>query len=448
MRRRSRLEGYIAAAAAAALGAVTLGACSVPGGGGGGGYTLSAVFPRTISLYPSSDVRVLGLPAGKVKSVHVEGTNVRVRLRIKKSVPVPADVRATIVPLSLIGERYVQLFPVWTEGRPRAHDGDVIPLDRTDIPVEPDEALAALKKFLDTLDPNATGSLVKNLAGDLAGNGQSLNDTLKGASDLIATLADKDQQLLHLIDHFDEFTQTLRTRESELGRTLDLFATTTDLLAEERRTIESLVANLASVSSNAFDLVSEHRVRLDRDLTILTRVLQAVRANIDSVEKVLDAGPLLVNGIKGAYSKQYHRLDLRTQISPTVAQAIGILPGNPVVGPCLPVDVNCITTTGASARGVPPAPAPGPAPAGALPAAGTPEGTPPAAGPPRAGHPSPPLAAASPIDALVDLLGSGTRGSASVAAPRLSAESRVGRAASGIGGFLRSAARAVLGVGR
>src|SRR5205085_1723711 len=189
---------------------------------------------------------------------------------------------------------------------------------------------------------------------------------------------------------------------SELGRTMELFATTTDLLAQERRTIESLVANLSSVSTNAFDLVSEHRVRLDRDLTILTRLLQSVRANIDSVEKVLDAGPILVNGIKGAYSKQYHRLDLRTQISPTVAQAIGVLPGNPIVGPCLPIDVNCAPTTAGSTaahRATAAAPSRPAVPAGNrdpahLTAAASTE---PVAVAPQA----------SPIDALVDLLGTG-----------------------------------------
>jgi phospholipid/cholesterol/gamma-HCH transport system substrate-binding protein len=439
---RRALRRTIAVPVLAAVGAATLASCSTSGGGGGG-YTLSAVFPRTISLYPSSDVRVLGLPAGKVTTVRVEGNNVRVQMRLKKSVPVPADVRATIVPLSLIGERYVQLFPVWTDGVPRARSGDLIPLERTDIPVEPDEALAALKKFLDTLDPQATGNLITNLAGDLGGNGQRLNDALGGTSNLVATLADKDEQLVHLIDHFDRFTQTLRTRESELGRTMELFATTTDLLAQERRTIESLVANLSSVSTNAFDLVSEHRVRLDRDLTILTRLLQSVRANVDSVEKVLDSAPILVNGIKGAYSKQYHRLDLRTQISPTVAQLIGVLPGNPAVGPCLPIDVSCVVTApgstaaqraeaAAAARpAAPPAATAGPS----VTAAGVVE-------------PVAVASAVSPIDALVDLLGTGTRSVATPAAARQSSAVRVGHAAGGVGSFLRRVVRAALGVAR
>src|SRR5206468_12172840 len=173
---------------------------------GGSSYTVTAYFPKTISLYPSNDVRVLGLHAGRVRKVVGEGTRVKVVLSVDKAVPLPADVHATIVPLSLIGERYVQLFPVWTEGQPKAPSGTVIGEDKTTVPVEPDEALAALKKFLDTLDPNATGRLVTNLGQDLKGNGGVLNGAIDHLSQLVTTIADKDEQLGHLIDQFDAFT--------------------------------------------------------------------------------------------------------------------------------------------------------------------------------------------------------------------------------------------------
>ena len=189
------------------LAGIVLSSCSlVAGGGGSKEYTLSAWFPKTIALFPASEVRVLGLPAGKVSTVKAIGDRVRVDMKVKDSVPVPADVHATIVPLSLIGERYVQLFPVWTNGEARAKSGDVIPMERTEVPVEPDEALAALKKFLDSLDPSATGRLVQNAANDLKGNGQSFNDTVANLSTLVGTLADKDQQLGDIIDNFDKFT--------------------------------------------------------------------------------------------------------------------------------------------------------------------------------------------------------------------------------------------------
>src|SRR3954453_16833890 len=331
--------------------------CSVIGGGGKK-YKLVAWFPTTIALFKDSQVRVLGLPAGQVTKVQAMGDKVRIEMNIKQNVPVPADVHATIVPLSLIGERYVQLFPVWTTGQPRAKTGDVIPMERTDVPVEADEALAALKKFLDSLDPQATGRLVQNAANDLQGNGQSFNDTVANLSTLVGTLAAKDQQLGDIIYNFDKFTTVLRTREVQLGNVMDSFANLTGLLSEERKAIENTVRNLGHVSTDAFDLLSVNRAGIDKDLTQLSRVLQAVKANVGSVQQLLDSGPLLVNGLTNAYAPQFHRIDLRTQLSPTVGQLLGNL-GLGFTG-CLPIDVNCTPGTaaaGASAQSAPP-PAP------------------------------------------------------------------------------------------
>jgi virulence factor Mce-like protein len=271
---------------------------------------------------------------------------------------VPADVHATIVPLSLIGERYVQLFPAWTHGEPKAKDGHVIPQSRTSIPVEPDEALAAIKHLLDSLDPKATGRLVKNLGDDLNGTGPDLNGALKGLADLTTTLADKDDQLLDIIDHFDQFSATLATREAALGKVMDGFAQTTGLLADERRAIESLVKNLATVATDGLDLTSEHAAALDHDLTVLTRVLQSVNVNIDSVRDILDATPLLVagpdldgtRGLAGAWDPVNHRIDLRNSVSPTVAQLFQLLGLMPNVI-CTPLDVNCQLPTTTTAPG-------------------------------------------------------------------------------------------------
>ena len=344
MRRRWIWLAVVALASSGLVG------CS--GSGGGGGFRLTAYFDKAVSLYPQSSVKVLGLPAGRVTSIKVVDNKVRVQLRINDDVPVPADVRAMIVPLSLIGERYVQLFPAWTNGTPKARNGAVIPLERTSIPVEPDEALAAIKKLFDALDPDATGRLVKNLGEDLEGTGPDLNGTLKGLGELTAAVAEKDQELLNIIDHFDRFSATLVTREAALGKVMDGFAQATGLLADERRTIESLAKNLASVATTGLDLTSEHAAKLDRDLTVLTRTLQSVNVNIDAVRNLLDSAPLLVGGpnfdgtggLAGAWDPVYHHLDLRNSSSPSAAQLFQAL-GVPVNVICLPIDVNCVPQT-------------------------------------------------------------------------------------------------------
>src|SRR5436190_3268745 len=274
--------------------------CSLVGGGGGGSYKLVAYFPRAVSLYPSSQVRVLGLPAGNVDRVDVVGTQVKVTMSIEKSTPVPKNVKALIAPQSLIGERYIQLSPAWKQGDDKATDG--MEIHDTIIPVEPDEALAELKKFLDSLDPNGLGRLINNAADDLQGQGSTLNHALDQVSQLVSTFAAKDTQLADIVDNFDRFTATLETRETQLGDILATFSQATQVLADERQGIENLLAGLASLSTNGLQLVSTHADRLRTDLDTLTRLAQSIDVNVDALGKLLDSGPILTRGILGAYN--------------------------------------------------------------------------------------------------------------------------------------------------
>jgi len=354
--RRTRAVAGVIALAVAASGA--LAACGT--GGGKAPLHFSAYFTRTISLYPQSDVRILGLHAGRVHHIEVVGTKVRVDFTVDAGNPVPADVHATIVPLSLIGERYLQLFPAWTGG-PKLTDRSTIPLERTTVPVEPDEALASLKKLLENLNPDGAHRLVSNLADDLQGQGQALNDTLHSLGGLTQTLADKSDALGKIIDNFDAFTATLVTREKVLGQVMDDFASLTSVLADERSHVEGLLKNLATVAADARDLVAEHRAGLDRDLTTLGHVAKAIDANLDSVQKVLDAPPILATGLQQAYNPGYHGIDLRNSFSPDAEQALlnalgGILP-DPLTTICLPIDVSCVPKPAASPANTRAAPA-------------------------------------------------------------------------------------------
>jgi phospholipid/cholesterol/gamma-HCH transport system substrate-binding protein len=327
----------ITSGVATVLLAAVLSSCGI---GGTPSNHLSAIFASTISLYPKAGVEVLGMTVGTVQSIKVlDNDQVRVDFTVHTDVPLPRGVSAVIVPESLLGARYIQLFPAWVQGQPRLDPMDpsqqVIPLSRTSVPVEPDQALAAVNNLLKALNPTATGQLITNLNTDLAGNGQNLNNAITSLSGLSNTLADKDQDLVALIDNLDQFTTVLDTRESQLGEVMDLFAQTTSLLAQERGTIASLVTNLASVSTNALDLISRHAAPLQTDIKELSDLVQTLDSNLNNVSTLLSSLPTLVAGPNldrkagfiAAYDPTYHRIDLRDSLGSTVnglLQALGL----------------------------------------------------------------------------------------------------------------------------
>ena len=396
-----RRAGVALLAAASIVGAL-LSSCSIIGASGSGTFSLVAYFTRTVSLYNRSEVRVLGMKVGTVQQVDTEGDRVRVTMSVAKDVPLPRAVLAAIVPQSLLGARYIQLYPAWVEGQPRLDpsvaEQRTIDISRTAVPAEPDEALTAVKHLLDSLDPTATGRLVTNLSQDLRGNGQNLNDAVRSLSAVSTTLAAKDQQLVALIDNLQELTSVLDTRETQLGTVMDLFAQTTSLLAKERGTIASLVTNLAALSGNALDLVSKHAAPLQTDINTLNTLVATLDANLNNVSTLLTSLPTLAagpnldgkGGFIAAYNPTYHRLDLRDSLGSTVnglLQALGL----PL---CLAIPLLNVTPTCAPGNIV--------VPLGLAAPAVKPNAT-----PPTTAKKATTQAAVSPLGGVLNLLGSG-----------------------------------------
>ena len=353
----------LATLAIVAVGTLVLPACGVLGGGGT--YEVTAYFDRAVSVFPSSDVRVLGLPAGSVSAVEIDGDQVRVDMSIDDDIKIPADATAQIVPQSLIGERYIQISPVFTDGMEALEPGSVI--EDTVIPVEPDEALAALKEFLDSLDPEGLGELITNLEEDLEGNGPALNDALGGLSELVQTFAEKDDALLRIVDSFDTLTATLTTREQQLGAVMDAFAEASQVLADERQSIEELIGGLADLSTNGLALLGEHATDLRADIETLAGTAATIEANLTSVTQLLASGPQLSDGIIGAYNEELRALDLRNNFTPLATDLTDlILDQLGIEPPCIPVQQECPVSGTAAGVATPAAVAPATGPVGSL----------------------------------------------------------------------------------
>ena len=71
-------------------------------------------FTRANSLYKGSDVRILGVPVGKVEKLEAKGNYVRATLSYEGDVRLPTDVKAVIISPAIVGDRFVQLAPAYT----------------------------------------------------------------------------------------------------------------------------------------------------------------------------------------------------------------------------------------------------------------------------------------------------------------------------------------------
>lgn len=267
---------------ALALGfALVAGGCAlVDSPAGAESRTMTAHFSRAIQIFPGNSVRVLGVTVGRVIDVrNVEGA-AEVVFRIDEpDIKLPADVEATIVPISLLGERYVQLFPAYESGP--EFRGDHISLERTSVPAEQDELLRSMQDYFGALDPDKVTDFVTNAAVILEDNGQDLNRLIEHGSNVFETLADKRDSLAGLIQELNTLTSTLSTRQDALGRVIRSYNDVAHVLTDNRAALEGTIDGLSRSSAELASLLIEHRDPLGDDVKTLTRTFRTLSRNAD-----------------------------------------------------------------------------------------------------------------------------------------------------------------------
>jgi phospholipid/cholesterol/gamma-HCH transport system substrate-binding protein len=245
--------------------------------------TYRAVFSRAVQLFPGGGVRVLGVDVGEITEVRNRRDGVEVTFVVADpDVRLPADVEAAIVPVSLLGERYVQLLPAYTGG-PVLEENAVIPMERTAVPAEPDELLASLQDYLGAIDPDAVSEFVENAAAILDGTGQQLNDLLRHSANVIGTLSDKRDDLTTIIVEFERLSQALSTRQAAIERLIHSYNAVVGTLTSNRASLEGTITGLNAAASELASLLIAHRSPLGQDIRSLTRTGRTLSRNIETL---------------------------------------------------------------------------------------------------------------------------------------------------------------------
>lgn len=293
---------------------------------------LTAHFPRTISVYEGSDVRVLGVPVGRVVSVTPSGTDVVVEMEYDREVEVPADARAVIVAPSIVGDRFIQLTPVHRDGEKVLADSATLEADRTSVPLELDQIYSSIDDLTVALGPDgankegALTDLLESTAQNFAGQGAQFNQTIKDFGRLSATLDDNKDELFGAARELEGFIGTLAENDSTVRAFNESLAGVSTMLAGEREELSASLENLSVALGEVSTFVSDNREVLGRDIAGLNRVAKVLVKQRDALKEILRAGPLALNNLYLAYNPQTGTLDTNANIG-NLAHEISSDPG-------------------------------------------------------------------------------------------------------------------------
>lgn len=216
--------------------------------------TVTAYFRSVSGLFAGDPVRVLGVNVGRVVSIEPQSDAVKVRMRLHRSVDVPADAKALIIAQSLVSGRFVQLAPVYSSG-PKLVGGADIPMDRTAVPMEWDDLKMQLTRLTDAIGPDSTGSSTATRAlgvadRNLEGNGESINKSIRQMSKVMGTLSAGRGDLFSTIRSLQKLTEALSSSHEQLmqfnGRIASVSAvlSNTDGLNDALRGLDSAMTDI------------------------------------------------------------------------------------------------------------------------------------------------------------------------------------------------------------
>jgi phospholipid/cholesterol/gamma-HCH transport system substrate-binding protein len=294
------------------------------------GYRFNTSFAEATQLATESDVRISGVPVGKVKTIEPDKRSGRSNVEIElesRYAPLPSDARAVLRQKTLLGETYVELTPGSEDAEPVADGGTLAAAQ-----ISPTVQLDEIYRTFDADTRQAFQTWMQEQAKGIGDYGRDVNDALGNLAPFAedtATLVDilnrqegavtglvsntgvvfealteRGGQLRSLIENANRVFETTAQRDEELKQAFLALPTferestlTFDRLAEFARDTDPLVTQLRPAARQLSPTLRDLGA-LSPDLEALFRELNplitASRTGFPAAERVLeDARPLI-----------------------------------------------------------------------------------------------------------------------------------------------------------
>lgn len=268
---------------------VTFGALSVQGSDIRGGFELTAEFEDAAGLRPGDDIFIAGVRAGTVGAVEIVDDHVEVALSVNGH-ELPNDTRAAIVVRTLTGSRGLELV-AQGDYENLLTDGDVIPMERTDLPTDVPEFGDVSEELLREVDSEALNELLIALTDVTRGQREEIATLIEGGNRVTTVINEQEQDIRSLLNSLREVAGVLNSRGDEIVAIIDDFGSTLRTLRAERAELQRFFRQTNSTAATAADLVGRERQELDAilgDVHEVTDVLS--RHQMDLAEALAYAG--------------------------------------------------------------------------------------------------------------------------------------------------------------
>src|SRR6195952_2050730 len=239
--------------------------------------TVVAYFSEANALYAGDKVQIMGMKVGRIDKIEPAGDKMKVTFHYKNKYKVPANASAMILNPTLVASRAIQLEPVYKGGPVLGNDA-VIPLERTQVPVEWDELRNSITNIISKLGPTEAqptgpfGEVINSFANGLSGKGKQLNKTLDSLSRALTALNEGRGDFFAVIKSLALFVNALHQDDKQFVALNQNLADVTGRLASSDHALADAIRQFDELLSTVRPFLDKNREVLTHDINNLADV--------------------------------------------------------------------------------------------------------------------------------------------------------------------------------
>jgi phospholipid/cholesterol/gamma-HCH transport system substrate-binding protein len=288
----------------------------LPGGASLGShpYQVTAQFTNVGDLVPQSAVRVNDVAVGRVTKIWLppNGWTANVTMLVNGSIPLPANAIAQVEQSSLLGEQYVALSaPPGVTPSGKLANGAMIPVSRTTSNATVEQVLGALSLLLNGGGIGQIHTIVSQLNDALAGNEPQIRSLLVRIRSLLVNLNAHRDDIITALTGLRDLSATLAARDRQITHTLDHLTPGLRVLADQRAQLVTMLKSLHALSGVAVSTINASEASMVSDLRLLAPTLRELAnagRDLPLALQVLLTYPFtnqVLNDVKGDYLNAY-----------------------------------------------------------------------------------------------------------------------------------------------
>lgn len=277
----------------------------------GRGLTVHATLPSSGGLFEGSAVTYRGVKVGRVTSMDITDSGLRVTMGLDEGTRIPKDSPMFVHNLSAVGEQYLDFQPESGEG-PYAEDGDTIAGSAESLPLPEEQLLSDLDALVGSVDNHKLATTVRELGTLFRGAALPMRRMVDNGARFVAEARAHEEATVNLFRSGETVLATQQEHAADIRSFANDLAALTRSLKSSDPQLRTLLQGGASAVREVNSLLTGLEPTLPVFIGNLVTVNQVLTARLPAVEQLLVTFPRVIqSGFTGTPGDGYGYINLQ-----------------------------------------------------------------------------------------------------------------------------------------